>query len=150
MFYKSDFDNFAKYFVSNGIAAFCYTFCGGSSRDQSGFETNKMTLYTEKEDLMAVMDELKSCEGVDNDNIYLFGASQGGMISALVAEDKVSDISGLILLFPAFCIPDDWNAHFKNVKDIPETVEFWGMTLGRDFFEVLLDFISKNLLANII
>ena len=68
---KTDFDTSAAYFAENGIGAVCFTFCGGSLRDQSGFPTTKMTLFTEKEDLYAVLDEVKAWECVDSENIFL-------------------------------------------------------------------------------
>lgn len=138
--YKTDFEGSARRLATAGIGALCFTFCGGSTRDVSGFDTSQMTLFTEKEDLIAVIDKLKTYDSVDNDNIYLFGASQGGLVSALVAEEKSQDIKGLILLFPAFCIADDWTKRYENLKDIPESVEFWGMTLGNDFIETIHGF----------
>lgn len=142
--HKGDFEISAQYFAANGIGAVCYTFCGGSTRDVSGFPTTEMTLFTEKEDLNAVIDEAKSWECVDNRNIYLFGASQGGMVSALVAEERSADINALILLYPALCIADDWNAHFQKEEDIPETEELWGMLLGHKFFESIRGFKIKE------
>jgi len=142
--YQTDFDYSAKYLAQNGIASVCLTFCGGSTRDVSGFPTTEMTLFTEKEDLNAVIDEVRSWECADRDNIFLFGASQGGMISALTAEERSADIRALILLFPAFCIADDWNARFPDEKDIPDSQELWGMMLGRRFFEAIRGFRIKE------
>lgn len=138
--HQTDFDGSANYLAQNGIASVCITFCGGSTRDISGFPTTEMTLFTEKEDLDAVIDEVRSWDCADRQNLYLFGASQGGMVSALSAEEKSADIRALILLFPAFCIADDWNARFRNLEDIPESEELWGMVLGRRFFETIRGF----------
>lgn len=138
--YQTDFDRSADYLAQNGIASVCLTFCGGSTRDVSGFPTTKMTLFTEKEDLHAVIEEVRSWDCADCSNIYLFGASQGGMVSALAAEERSADIRALILLFPAFCIADDWNARFRSPEDIPESEELWGMVLGRRFFETIRGF----------
>ncbi|MCM1539136.1 MAG: alpha/beta hydrolase [bacterium] len=137
---KEDFDRSARYFAENGIGAFCYTFCGGSTRDTSGFPTTEMTLFTEKEDLNAVIDEVQTWEEVDRENRYLFGGSQGGMVSALAAEERSAAIRGLLLLYPAFCIADDWNARFPNAEEIPDSEELWGMKLGRRFFETIRGF----------
>lgn len=137
---KTDFETAAEYFSQNGIGAVCFTFCGGSTRDVSGFPTTEMTLFTEKEDLCAVLDEVMSWGCTDRRHIYLFGASQGGMISALTAEEREKDIDGLILLYPALCIADDWNRRFPNREEIPDTQELWGMLLGRRFFESIRDF----------
>lgn len=141
---KEDFDISAKYFAANGIGAVSFTFCGGSTRDRSGFATTEMTLFTEMEDLNAVIDEVKTWNWVDSGNLYLFGGSQGGMVSALTAEERSADIRALVLLYPAFCIADDWNARFAGTEDIPDTEELWGMVLGRRFFESIRDFRIKE------
>lgn len=142
--YKEDFAVSAGYFADNGIGAVCFTFCGGSTRDTSGFPTTEMTLFTEKEDLNALIDEVKKWEWVDKNRICLFGGSQGGMVSALTAEERQEEIRGLILLYPALCIADDWNARFPNTEDIPDTETLWDMTLGRRFFESIRDFRIKE------
>ena len=135
--HKSDFDESARFLAERGTAAICYTFCGGSSRDESGMATTDMTLFTEKEDLQAVIMYAKSLEEVDVDNIFAFGASQGGLVTALTVDNMDEDIKGMILLFPAFCIADDWNKRFPRMEDIPEEQELWGMTMGRHFFETI-------------
>ena len=142
--HKEDFAVSAKHFAANGIGAVCFTFCGGSMRDTSGFPTTEMTLFTEKEDLNTVIDEARTWKWVDCNHIFLFGASQGGMVSALTAEERIADIYALILLYPAFCIADDWNARFKNTVDIPDSEILWGMPLGRGYFEALRDFQIKE------
>ena len=130
----TDFDSGARYLADNGVAALCYTFCGGSTRDVSGFPTTEMTLFTEREDALAALDFLRGHDAVDASRVYLFGASMGGMVSALAAQERPQDIAGLALLFPALCIPQNWREHFPEVSEIPETVDFWGMLLGRVFF----------------
>lgn len=142
--HKEDFAVSAEYFAKSGIGAVCFTFCGGSTRDKSGFPTTEMTLFTEKEDLLAVMDEAAKWPWVDDSRIFLFGGSQGGMVSALAAEERGAQIRALILLYPAFCIADNWNARFKRAEDIPDTETLWDMVLGRRFFESVRDFRIKE------
>ena len=132
--YETDFEGSAEYFAAHGIAAASITFCGGSTRDKSGFATTSMTIDTECEDVVAVADMLMARDDVDNEHVYLFGASMGGLVSVLSAQRCPGRFCGLLLLFPALCIPDNWNERFPNAEDIPETLEFWGMELGRDFF----------------
>ena len=127
-----DFEPFARFLAENGIGAVTFTFSGGSTRDESGFLTTDMTLSTEQEDLAAVMGEAKQMAGAEA--IFLFGGSQGGFVSALVAEKRGEEIAGLILLYPAFCIPDDWRRRFCG-QEIPATLELWGMTLGQGYFQ---------------
>ncbi|MDE7297509.1 MAG: alpha/beta hydrolase [Lachnospiraceae bacterium] len=135
-----DFEQMAEYLAENGAAAFCYDFCGGSVNARSSMATVDMTIFTEKEDLHSVIRYIKESGAADAENIFLFGGSQGGLVSALVAEEAKEDIRGLILLFPAMCIADNWNARFPREEDIPEVQELWGMNLGREFFMTLRGF----------
>ncbi|HEX3022902.1 MAG TPA: alpha/beta fold hydrolase [Lachnospiraceae bacterium] len=139
-----DFAVNSEYLASRGIAAVCFDFCGGSVNSKSELSTTEMTLFTEKEDLCAVIEEVKSWDTIDSDNIFVFGGSQGGMVSALVAEEHKDEIKGLLLLFPALCIPDNWNAEYPTLNSIPETRELWGVTLGRVFFETIHGFDVFN------
>ncbi len=129
----------APFFAEHGIGAVCFNFCGGGPKDESGVSSTEMTLYTEKEELEAVLSEVSTWESVDREQIYLLGTSQGGMISALVAEDHMDKIKGLILQYPALCIADDWNKNFPEIKDIPETYDLWGWLLGKNYFLSIRD-----------
>lgn len=135
--YNSTSDAFSAagdFFASRGIGAAAFNFCGGSLSDTSGFPTTSMTLTTEKEDLLAVYDYLVSTGRVSRGSrVFLFGSSQGGMISALAAEELGGKIGGLMLQYPALCIPDDWRRRYPAGSDIPDTAELWGMNLGRAF-----------------
>lgn len=133
--YKMDFDETAKYLAERDIAAFCYTFCGGSTRDTSGMLTTDMTIFSEMENLEAVLDYVKQLEQVDENNIFAFGGSQGGLVTALTCDDRSAEIKGMMLLFPAFCIPDNWTERFPDKAEIPAEWELWDMKLGHDFFE---------------
>lgn len=141
---KDDFRDSANYLMDNGIAAVTFTFCGSGGRDKSGFGTTNMTLFTEEEDLSAMIDYAKQIKGF-NGSLYLSGGSQGGMISAMAAEERGEDIKGMVLLFPAFCIPDNWNNsnypidRYPTPESIPESFDFWGVELGRDFVLTLRD-----------
>ena len=143
--YKDDFRESAEYLMNNGAASITFTFCGSGGRDPGGFGTMNMTLFTEKEDLSALMDYAKQIKGF-NGSLYLFGGSQGGMVSAMTAIERASDIKGMLLLFPAFCIPDNWNntqfpiERYPTPESIPECIDFWGVKLGRNFI-----FTMRNL-----
>ncbi|WP_416148958.1 alpha/beta hydrolase family protein [Salipaludibacillus sp. HK11] len=130
-----DFAMNSEYLAGNGVGAYCFDFCGGSVNSKSDLKTSEMSLFTEKEDLCAVIDMIKDRDDVDRDNIFLFGSSQGGLVTALVTEDYIDEIKGILLLFPAFCVTDNWTATFPKIDSIPDTYEFWDVTLGRVFFE---------------
>lgn len=135
-----DFREQALTMAQQGIGAVCYDFCGGSVHSRSSMDTKDMTIFTEQEDLYAVMDEVKSWEWAAADKILIFGASQGGLVSALAAEERGDEICGMVLLFPALCIAEDWRKRFASEADIPETFDLWGMTIGKSFFMSIRDF----------
>ena len=131
----SNFHITANTFAENGIGALLFNFRGGSNFDQSGFPTQNMTLFTEKDDLFAVLDFLKKQTCVEK--IFLFGASQGGMVAAMVAEERLDEIDGMILLYPGFCIADHLRREFQTV---PETFELFHMKLGQDYVLSMRDY----------
>ncbi len=135
----TDFDAAARLLMDNGIAALCYTFCGGSTRDESGFPSTSMTLFTERDDCLALLDHLRSHPAIDPKQVFLFGGSMGGLVSVLASAERPDGVAGVGLLYPALCVADDWRGRFPEVSDIPETVDFWGLELGRVFFTAMRD-----------
>lgn len=89
-----------------GYAAYCFDFCGGSDQSKSEGSTDDMTVFTEVEDLRAVVKTVKSQANVDPSQVFLLGSSQGGLVSALLADECPDDFAGMILLYPAFNIPE--------------------------------------------
>lgn len=137
---NADFANDCRYFAQNGYVACAIDFCGGSARSKSSGKTTDMTIFTEKSNLLAVYNHIKSLDNVNKERIFLHGGSQGGLVTALAAEDVADEVKGMILYFPAFNIPDNWRHNYPNVDKIPETVNFWGLTLGKVFFTSMHDF----------
>ncbi len=133
-----DFKEYAKILTKNEIGVLTYDFCGGSLRSKSDLSTTEMTIFTEKEDLFAVIDFVEQQKNTES--IFLFGASMGGLVSALCAEEYDNRIQGMILLYPALCVADDWNNRFSSVDDIPEIHQVWEVPLGKCFFETLRGF----------
>jgi cephalosporin-C deacetylase-like acetyl esterase len=124
--------------AKRGIASYCFDFCGGGTRSKSSGTTTEMTLPSEQKNLSDVIKEISVLPFVDENNLYLFGMSQGGLISALTAPDFKNIIKALFLVFPAFCIPDHW-AEIKRTNK-KEYIEFSGMTLGKCFVDELPDY----------
>lgn len=89
-----------------GYAAYCFDFCGGSDKSKSDRKTDEMTVFTEVEDLRAVVKTVKSQGYVEPSEVYLLGSSQGGLVSALLADECPDDFAGMILFYPAFNIPE--------------------------------------------
>ncbi|MGN0666587.1 MAG: alpha/beta hydrolase [Huintestinicola sp.] len=116
--------------AKNGIYAYAYDFCGGSTLSKSSGSSLDMSIGSECDDLKTVIDHMKS---MGFDDICLYGESQGGFISALTAAAMGDDIKGLFMLYPAFCIPDDWKRRAE--AGMPAKMDVMGMMLSPKFVE---------------
>lgn len=105
MLTSNSMQSYAKEFAGRGFIAFAFDFCGGS-RSSKSTDTD-MTIFSEVADLKAVIDAISVRDDVDSSQIYLFGTSQGGLVTALTANDYCDKIEKVILLYPAFNIPED-------------------------------------------
>lgn len=139
-----DCRDLAEKLAEAGIGAVTHTFCGGSTRDESGFPTCDMTIYTECEDLSAVVDAVRALPSANG--VAIWGESQGGLVTAMTAGVRPSDFFAVGLLYPAFCIPDNWREAFPEVDGIPEYVDFWGMRLGKRFFMTLRNIRTESVI----
>ncbi len=141
--YKST-KHYAKKFAKMGYAAVIFDFNGGGIGSRSDGKTQDMSVLTEKEDLKAVIAAASGLPYVDGEDITLMGCSQGGFVSAMVAEDLQDKIRRLILFYPALCIPDDARkgqmmlAKF-DPQNVPETLNCGPMKLGRRYVTDVLD-----------
>ncbi len=97
---------YAEILAENGYAVYCFDFCGGSPGSRSDGSTLEMSIFTEKDDLDAVIETIRGLDYIDGDNIFLMGSSQGGAVSAIAAAERKEDIRGMILLYPAFVLAD--------------------------------------------
>lgn len=136
----ADFAKECMYYARNGYNAYAIDFCGGSGRSKSTGASTDMTIFTEKEDLLAVFDYVMNLDNVDKEQMYLFGGSQGGLVTTLVAEERADKVKAMALYYPALNIPDDWRNNYKTVEEIPEEVDFWGLKLGKGFFTSIREF----------
>jgi predicted esterase len=131
----------AKLLEGYGIASYIFDFRGGSYESSSDGLVEDMTVSSEVDDLNAVFDMVKGLSFVDKDNLYLLGHSQGGLVSALVANNRVCEVKGLFLVSPAFIIPEISNElriFSKSDKDDlklynSSSISDWWFSEGKDF-----------------
>lgn len=122
-----------------GYQVYTFDFPSGSISSRSDNNTMNMSVLDEVNDVKAIVRYFQQQPDVDPNHIVLIGESQGGLVSSLVAADMPSDISAAILVFPALCIPDNWNKRYPDVAQIPDTTKMWNVSLGRRFFLELRD-----------
>ena len=127
--------NYFKPLNEKGYLCYTFDFPCGSLFSKSDANTMEMSVLDEQRDLEAIVRYFKSQADVDTTAIVLIGESQGGLVSALAASNMAKDISQLILVYPALCIPDNWNERYPRVEDIPDTTRLWGVPMGRRYFE---------------
>ena len=117
-----DTKKYARVFADEGFAAVCFDFCMSGSGRSTGSSLG-MSVLTEKADLFNVLDYVKGLDYVDPVRITLAGCSQGGLVSALAAAERESEVERLVLYYPALCIPDDARrGHMINAKFDPDHV----------------------------
>ena len=139
----------AKEFARFGVAAFVYDFIGGGSNIQSDGQLTDMSVLTEASDLNIVIDYLLEDERINNDNVFLFGQSQGGFISTYVASTR-DDIRGLIDYYPAFVIRDDAEEQYSSADQVPDPYYMtkMGVSLGKIFYTDAVSFDIYDVMAN--
>ncbi len=131
---------YAQALAEKGYVVYCFDFCGGSPSSQSDGSTLEMSIFTEQADLEAVISMIQGLDYVDSDNLFLMGTSQGGVVSAITGAAHPGEIRGMVLLYPAFVLVDRANELFQSRDEIPDTYYFMWMDVGRDYFELLLDY----------
>ena len=124
----------------SGFAVYCFDFWGGNLHSKSGGKMWEMSVFTEQEDLNAVIDCIKTLDTTDPEKLFLLGESQGGFVTGITAAQRPRDIRAVIEYYPAFCIPEDAQARHGSVENIPEIENFGGSKLGRVYSEKLFDY----------
>ena len=145
--FNGTFDFGRNYFDVMGRKGYhCYTFdfpCG-SVRSRSDNNTLNMSILDEVSDVKAIVNHFRK-QG--HQHIVLIGESQGGLVSALTAAELKDEVSQLVLVFPALCIPDNWRQRYPRVEDIQDVTELWGVKMGRRFFEEIHDMSAFDIIG---
>lgn len=135
----SDGATYADALAKQGYVVYCFDFCGGGLGSRSDGSTEEMSIFTEEKDLEAVITMIKEQDFVDENRIYLLGASQGGVVSAITAADHKEEIAGMVLLYPAFVLVDDAKERFGSPDNVPDRFRMF-IPLGRTYAENLFNY----------
>ncbi len=125
-----------------GIVVVSFDFCGGQSdgEGKSDGSIRDMTVFTEKANLLAVIEMTKALPFVDSSRLFLAGESQGGFVTAITAASLHEEVCGAFLLYPAFTIPDNTRKWFGSKGQIPASYDLFGTTVYAKYFEAVIDF----------
>ena len=135
----------AEHFLAKGFAVYNFDFCGGGMGSRSEGTMLDMTVLTEAADLNAIIDHFKADPRFSA--IYLWGASQGGFVSALVASQRPGDIAKAVLEFPAIVLQDDAKKRANPDGAFPEISHVMGMTISHKYNEAAVSFDLYDLLG---
>lgn len=129
-----------KALAKAGIAVFSLEFAGGSSSASPMSEglTTEMSVLTEVQNLKDAISIASGMEYTNPQKIYLMGSSQGGLVTALTAEE-LTNIAGLFLFYPAFSLPDDIRSSFPKLDEVPETFNLLGTKIGKIYITDIYD-----------
>ena len=123
-----DIEHYGPRFIRVGVAMFLFDFCGGGPETFSDGDMEHMSVLTEMEDLLAVIEELRNMDCIDEQGIFLMGESQGGYVTALTAGRYPELVRGLILWYPAFVIEEI--AKEELTTGVPIVYRIFGLTIG--------------------
>ena len=126
-------DEVCRTLAKKGYVAYTFDFRGGYPGSPSSGKTVDMTLSSEKEDLTLVLQRILKEDFTDPKNVFLIGHSQGGLVAATVGSGFRKEVAGMILLAPAFNIPDLVTNQFPSRRDIPDSAMFVNMYVGKKY-----------------
>lgn len=118
----------AQRFAAAGAVAVVPSFRGGGA--PTAGPTTGMSVLTEIADLEAVLDAAGAWPFVDTGRTALFGRSQGGLVAALAASRRPTQVGALVLWYPALRLPESMRARFGPASAAPRT--FTHRVEGRD------------------
>lgn len=137
---------YCEEFAKMGYVSFCFSFCGGGmhgedERYKSDGESTDMSTQSEMEDLITVKNYVKEQSYINTDELILVGISQGGFVSGLAAAKCKDEISKLIMIYPALCIPDHarrgcLGGSSYDPHHVPDTLDCGCTLLGKGFHEI--------------
>lgn len=131
-------DEYADLLAENGFVTYSIDFCGGSDTTKSDGSTLEMTVKTERDDLLAAVKLMLDEPFVNPDALFLLGNSQGGYVSALLAQEMPDTFRALALVYPAFCLQDLAQKRYADFDELPETDDVLGVRLSRAYAEAVL------------
>lgn len=141
---SSSVEDVAKELIQHDIVAIAFDFNGAPNGKSDG-AVEEMSVLTQVQDLKDVIKFTRSFKEIKK--LFLLGFSQGGFVSAIVA-DEMPEISGLILVYPALVIPDDARKLYGSKENIPDDPKALDTPVGRKYFEDVIELDSLEMIKS--
>ncbi len=142
--YNSSFhetEAYAQTLAINGIAAYIFDFCGGAVKSRSEGKSTEMSVFTEADDVKAVLQTVKSWDFIDASRIALLGCSQGGLVAAIASSQMPKEFKSVVLVYPALMIAEHAvSVHPKEAVTSETGVEVMGMPLSHVYYDKLVGY----------
>lgn len=128
-------DDIAWTLADNGIASVRFDFNGTGMSDGA---QEDMTISSEVQDTIAMLDYVQGLKFTDLDNIFFIGKSMGAVDATLAAYERQDEVKAMVLWYPGFSVVDATRhgfllGEFFAPWDPPETLTAGWYTYGRDF-----------------
>ncbi|MCR5181050.1 MAG: prolyl oligopeptidase family serine peptidase [Bacteroidaceae bacterium] len=142
--YNSSFretEAYAQTLAMNGIAAYIFDFCGGAVRSRSQGKSIEMSVFTEADDVAAIVAAARSWDFIDKDRIALLGCSQGGLVAAIASSQMPDAFRSVVLVYPALSIAEHAvTVHPKEAITSETGVDVMGMPLSHVYYDRLVGY----------
>lgn len=107
----------ARRLAEAGAVVVSPSFRGGGAEGAGA--TTSMSALTEAADVGAVLDAARAWPFVDATRTALFGRSLGGLVAALAASRRRTEVAALALWYPALGSPGVQRARFRTRRAVP-------------------------------
>lgn len=128
-----DMEPYARTAAERGMVTYVFDFCGSGKYSRSSEQPGGMSLFTEQHDLESVAWELSREPFVDQNNMFLMGASLSATITLMAARANAELVRGCVLLYPAFNLYDAVHGACPKREWLPEKFNINGMDVSRAF-----------------
>lgn len=109
-------DTMAKRIAEGGVAAVAFD-CRGyvpNGYFSEGDFYKDMSPESCVTDILAVTDFVSEYPAIDKDNVFLWGQSYGGLVTAMAAAENPNSFKGIIGVDPAYQMPDEARSQFDE------------------------------------
>ncbi len=132
---------YAQSLAMNGISAYVFDFCGGAVKSRSEGKSIEMSVFTEADDVAAIVETVGTWGFVDPNRLALLGCSQGGLVAAIASSQMPDAFKAVVLVYPALMIAEHAvSVHPKEAITSETGVDVMGMPLSHVYYDRLVGY----------